>query len=177
MKLYFVRHGHTDASTDSKPSTDGGEIDEPLNAVGIQQAKDLAEELKDIHFDAIITSPMKRAYQTAEAVKVYHDLPFIVDAAWREREVGGYVELEVWKTLFDFDTNITPPRGENLQDFFERIYTAIERLKDSYKDKTVLIVSHGGVHLAVYTYANNFPLTGKLQIDPLKNCEYRVYEI
>ena len=56
MKLYFARHGHTDANTNSPIDPLSGEIDEPLNAEGTIQANDLTEELKDLHFDAIIAS-------------------------------------------------------------------------------------------------------------------------
>lgn len=71
MKLYFARHGRTDANANSPIS---GEIDEPLNSEGTIQANDLAELLGDVHFDAIITSPLKRAYQTAEIVDKYHNI-------------------------------------------------------------------------------------------------------
>lgn len=177
MKLYFARHGHTDANADNAISEINGEIDEPLNDAGIQQANDLAEQLKDVHFDAIISSPLKRAYQTAEIVSKHRSLPVIADVVWREREIGAYVDLQTWNDLFDFDKNIHPKNVEDLREFFKRVYDAIDNMKRKYEGKTVLVVSHGGVHLALYAYANELPLSGNIRISPMKNCEYRIYEI
>ena len=177
MKLYFVRHGHNEASPSTIPNPETGELDEPLDELGVEQAEAIALELRDIHFDAVITSALKRTRQTAEIINHFHNLPIVINNDWREREVGGYVEYEIWKTLFDFDTNIAPVRGETLRDFFTRAYAAFDKLKAEYADKTVLIAGHGGIHLALYTYANNFPLSGKLRVDPLHNCELRIYEL
>ena len=177
MKLYFARHGHTDANAHSTINPSNGEIDEPLNPEGIEQANNLAEQLKDIKFDAFITSPLKRAYETAEIVNKYHNQPVLSDTAWRERGIGEYTDLETWNNLFDFDKDFSLTHSENLNEFFERIYGAIEALKSEYKDKTILVVSHGGVHIALYAYANQLPLSGNVRVSPMKNCEYRVYEL
>lgn len=177
MKLYFVRHGHMYATPDTALDPDNGQINEPLDAEGIDQATKLADELKDVAFDAIISSPLKRAHQTAEIVNTYHNLPIKIDAAWRERDTGGYVTSEVWNTLFNFDNGSSLESIEDLRTFFQRVYRAIDTLKEEYKDQTVLIASHGGVHQALYSYVNKLPLTGNARNDPLRNCEYRVYEI
>jgi broad specificity phosphatase PhoE len=176
MKLYFARHGHTDASEQTIPNKTTGEVDEPLNSVGIQQADKLAEQLKDIQFDVIISSPLKRAYQTAEIVGKKHSLTIKVEDALREREIGGHVDSNVWNDLFDFDKNIVPKKGEVLKDFYDRVYTTIDSLKRKYNDKTILIISHGGVNLALYAYIKELPLSGNMRISPMKNCEYRIYE-
>lgn len=177
MKLYFARHGKMDATPDTPVSPVNGEIDEPLSELGIEQANSLAEQLKDISFNAIITSPLKRAHQTAEIVNKHHNLPIEVDAAWRERVTGGYVNVEDWNNLFDYDKNIERANVEPLNDFFERVYKAIEDLKQKYDDKTILIVAHGGINMAIYMYANKIPLAGRLQGSPIGNCEYRIYEL
>jgi len=177
MKLYFARHGHTDASALSPISPISGEIDESLNQEGIAQANELAEQLKDVHFDAIISSPLSRAHQTAEIVNKYHNISIEIDSSWQERGVGEYTDLETWNKLFDFDQDFSLKHSEDLKGFFARIYGAIDELKQKYDDKTVLVVSHGGVHLALYSYANRLPLTGNVRISPLKNCEYRIYDI
>ena len=61
MKLFFVRHGQTDANARMVGGQFIQELDEPLNQIGIEQANELAEQLKDMEFDAIISSPLKRA--------------------------------------------------------------------------------------------------------------------
>jgi uncharacterized phosphatase len=177
MKVYFVRHGHTDASADTSPDPETGEVDEPLNAEGTQQANDLAEDLKNVAFNAIVTSPLKRAYETAAIVNKYHELAIEIDNVWRERGIGAYVTLDVWHDLFDFDKQFSLENSEDLRLFFKRVYDALDDLKEEYKDKTVLLVSHSGVHQAIYAYANKLPLVGNGRVSPLHNCEYRIYEI
>jgi len=177
MIIYFARHGDTDANEDSIPDKNTGEVDEPLNAQGVQQANGLAKQLKDIHFDAIISSSLKRAYQTAEIVSKSRALHTIISNEWREREIGGHVSLETWNDLFDFDKNIIPEKGESLRDFFERVYGAIDTTKRQYEDKTILIVSHSGVNFALYAYVNKLTLEGNIRTRPLSNCEYRIYEL
>lgn len=177
MKLYFARHGDTDANANSPISLATGEIDEPLNAKGIAQANGLAEELKNVHFDAIISSPLKRAYQTAEIVNKYHHLPIKVDPSWREREIGEYTDPETWMKLFDFDQEFSLEHSEGLKDFFARIHGAMDELKQKYADKTVLVVSHGGVQHVLYAHDDELPLKGNVRISPMKNCEYHIYEL
>lgn len=177
MKLYFARHGHTNANANSQIDPMSGEIDEPLNQEGIIQASDLAEELKGVRFDVIIASPRKRTYRTAEIINKYHNMSIEVDPDWREREVGGHTDLETWIKLFDFNQNFSLENSEPIKDFFSRVYDAIDELKRNYSEKTVLLVSHGGVHSAVYTYANKSPLEGDMRSSPMRNCEYRIYEL
>jgi len=165
------------ATPDTPIDTAIGQINEPLSELGIQQASKLAEELKDIKFNAIISSALKRASQTAEIINKYHALTPTIDNVWRERDTGGYVTAEVWNDLFNFDKNFLPENTEELQSFFQRVYTALDALKDKYGDQTVLIVSHGGVHQAVYAYAHKLPLIGNVRNSPLHNCEYKIYEI
>lgn len=174
MKLYFVRHGQTATNAGG---ANNYSTDESLSQPGIQQAKQLAEELKDITFDVIISSPLKRAYQTAELLNEYHHLPIKVDEVWRERDADVHIDMAFWIELFDFDKNIHHKNTESLNNFFQRIYTAIEDLKQEYGDKTVLLVSHGGVQHALYAYANKLPWSGNIRISPMSNCEYRVYDL
>ena len=174
MKLYFARHGQTDENVNmaGNPSDDV-----PLNQLGIQQAKNLAIELKDVKFDTIISSPLNRARQTAELVNENHQLPVQFDAAWRERDLESYLALDVWNDAFDFDKNVQLGNSESLAEFFERVYVALDSLKRDYEGKTVLVVSHGGVQSCLYAYANKLPLSGNMRASPMKNCEYRIFDL
>lgn len=172
MKVYFVRHGQTAASTGDAISHD-----DPLNQRGMNQAKEVAEQLKDISFDAIISSPLRRALQTAEAINAYHRLPITQDKRWRERDLTTYMSLEAWNKVFDFDNKAVLDGVETLSDFFLRVYAAIDDLEQNYDSKTVLVVSHGGVHHALYAYANKLPLKGNIRISRMAYCEHRIYEI
>ncbi|MEO6761489.1 MAG: histidine phosphatase family protein [Candidatus Saccharimonadales bacterium] len=174
MKLYFARHGQTDANVSM---TGNPADDEPLNPSGLQQAKQLAVELKDVHFDIIISSSLSRARQTAEAVNENRNIPIISDASWRERDLAAYLTLDAWNDAFDFDKDTQSNAIEPLGEFFNRVYTALDRLKENHDTETVLIVSHGGVQGCVYAYANKLPLSGNMRIKPMHNCEYRIFDI
>lgn len=177
MKLYFVRHGQTDANASMTNGHSIAELDEPLNAIGIKQAEELAEQLKDIKFDALVSSPLKRAVQTAEIINKYHHLDIITDNAWRERQAETYIDANSWHDLFDFDKNIQIENGESLHEFFERVESAIRRLRKNHNNKSVLVVSHGGVQHVLYAYANKLKRTGNMRISPMKNCEWRLYKL
>ena len=174
MKLYFVRHGQTDANGSSKSVS---ELDEPLNDVGIDQAKELADQLKDVKFDKIISSPYKRSTQTAEIINEYHKLPTEIDGIWSEIRTGRYLDPTTWNELFDFDKNIQIENGESLDDFFNRVDMAIENLKNDHPDKTLLLVSHGGVQHVLYANVNKLPRKGNMRISPMRTCELRIYDL
>lgn len=176
MKLYFARHGQTNSNAQAVNRPTLGN-DEPLNEIGTQQASELAKQLKNVKFDIIISSPFKRAVQAAEIVNKYHNLTINIDDAWQEIQTSGYVDINTWSDLFDFDKNVSIENTESLADFFKRIYEALDKLIAERDDETVLVVSHGGVQHALYAYANKLPLTGSMRISPMKNCEYRVYEL
>lgn len=177
MRLYFARHGQTNANVDTLNGKMIAELDLPLNENGIEQSKVLADELKDSNLDVIICSPLLRARQTAEIVNQYHGLPIKIDDSWRERYAGDNIDAARWNDLFDFDKNIPVENGESLDEFFRRIYSAIEKTKLEQQGRNVLVVSHGGVQHAVYAYMNKCPLLGNMRISPLKNGGVRVYDV
>lgn len=177
MKLYFARHGETDVNTGLQQAG-RPQIDEPLNSIGILQAEQLAEKLKDITFKAIISSPLQRALQTAKMINEFHKLGIQIDDAWRELSTSVYLDASSWHDAFDFDKNEAAEGVEPVHSFFERIYGAIDTLKTTYgRDDSILVVSHGGVHQAVYAYFNALALTGNMRISLMKNCEVRIYEM
>lgn len=176
MSVYFVRHGQTDANllaiNSDIPIV---EHDAPLNSTGIVQAKQAAEQLKSSSVSAIISSPMTRARETAEIINQYHKLPIIIDPTFRERETGTR-SYHDFHELFDIDKNIQPLGGENARDFFERIYGGIDKVKNEFIDKDILIVAHGGVHHGFYAYFNSLPWQGNLRISPIHNAAIRKYK-
>ena len=69
ITLYVIRHGQTDWNIENRLQ---GSTDIPLNDVGIKQAQESALKLKNTYFDFIISSPLKRAFETANQVNKYH---------------------------------------------------------------------------------------------------------
>ena len=66
MELYLIRHGKTIWNAENRLQ---GRTDIELNEEGIAAAKELGEKLKNIHFDMIYSSPLKRAFNTAELIR------------------------------------------------------------------------------------------------------------
>lgn len=182
MKIIFVRHGETDRNVKERASEQIATDDEThhLNANGRKQAEQVAEQLKNEKVDAIFTSPYNRATETAEAIARYHkNAPVVKLKDLRER--GGTLVGDLWHESFDFDKiseHADDPRFgsvEPVQELFERVYSAIEQIKD-YGYQNVVVVSHGGVHHAFHAYFNNLEWKGNLRIDKMYNCDVRIYE-
>jgi len=68
-------------------------------------------------------------------------------------------------------------RAENIRDFFNRIYSRLDKLKEEYKDKRILLVTHAGVSIPIECYNNNIPNQDSLLNLGLGNCEIRKYHI
>lgn len=154
MKLYLIRHGETDWNIVKRLQ---GATDIPLNENGEALARETAEGLKEIPFDMVFTSPLKRAYRTAEIVKGNREIPLIVEERIREICFGDYEGLvsksegysipdQDFKFFFTkTDCYKTPPNGEPIESLLERTNEFLEELKkrEDLKDKTILVSTHG----------------------------------
>lgn len=156
MKLYAVRHGET---TWNKEHLIQGHTDIPLDEKGIEQARETALALKDIRFDLIFVSPLKRAEQTLAEIRVYHpstpviEEPRLEEMCYGKNEgttrIGG--DYEERKRHF-FMRN---PKGESYLDVAARIYPFIDECRKKYPDKTLLFVCHGRLMALIYSYFHN----------------------
>lgn len=178
MKIYFVRHGQTDWNIQQKMQ--GGQAENSLNETGIEQAKQAKEKLKNIEYDIIIRSPMKRVEQTLNIINEGRNVPIIIDERIRERIIGEleghYVTDEIENKIWDYKLNYDIPGGENMQDFSKRIINLIEEIKQKYNDKTVLMVAHGGVAKVLKAYFGEMPESKNLVEIKVGNCEILKFE-
>ncbi len=177
MKILLVRHGQTDWNYLKKVQ---GKADIELNQKGIDQAEQTGKLLKNEHIDLIISSPLKRAVQTAEIINKTHNVPIIYDEAVLERDFGEYQGVDIdkfdFKGFWSYRQNNKYQKAENIRDFFERVYTFLDKLKVKYPDKTILIVAHGGISIPVYCYFNGITDSDDLQNVIPGNCEISRYE-
>ncbi|MCH8055577.1 MAG: histidine phosphatase family protein, partial [Deltaproteobacteria bacterium] len=90
MRLFLLRHGETDWNLQGRCQ---GVADLDLNERGKQQAVEVAEYLSREKIDAIYSSDLKRALQTAEAIRRFHDLEVTVDSDFRELDHGEFEGL------------------------------------------------------------------------------------
>lgn len=154
MNLYLIRHGETDWNIVKRLQ---GATDIPLNENGEALARKTCEGLKEIPFDMIFTSPLKRAYRTAEIIKGSRDIPIIPDERIREICFGDYEGLisksegyNIPDPDFKFfftktECYRTPPNGEAVEALLKRTADFLEELKfrEDLKEKNILVSSHG----------------------------------
>lgn len=144
--FYFVRHGETNMN---KMRLIMGSIDDALNETGIAQAEQAAQFLKGEPFDVIISSPRKRALQTAQIIAQNRALPLVIEEnlterVWGEAEGQSY---DMHKSLFD-DSH-TPKGAESFSAFQKRVVQVITRMLSEQQWRVPLFVSHGGVFKAI----------------------------
>ena len=143
VKITFIRHGETD---ENKAKRVQGRKDYPLNEHGIAQAKMVAKYLikNDYNFDAIFSSPLSRAFDTARIINetMGLNLNIIKDASFIEREFGEYEGMTVSKEAFK---PILLDIGEGLEkekDIKDRVYSGLIKILDENKYEHILVVAH-----------------------------------
>ncbi|MEK7581680.1 MAG: histidine phosphatase family protein [Patescibacteria group bacterium] len=145
--LYVTRHGETQWNIQGKVQ---GHTDSPLTREGVKQAKNLALEFKNIKFDAVYSSDLLRAKRTAEIATLEHKLTIETTEALRERSFGKYEGsnkkvLDLLEELRDKNIPYETENIENDENLTERIITFLREVAIAYPNKTILILTHGGV--------------------------------
>lgn len=154
MRLYLLRHGETDWNTVKRLQ---GAADIPLNEKGEDLARATCEGMKNIKLDLIFTSPLKRAYRTAELVRGDRIIPMITDERIREICFGDYEGLICkgegynipdpdFSNFFEKTEKYkTPPNGEPIEALLQRTKDFLDELKagKDLKNKNILVSSHG----------------------------------
>lgn len=173
MNIYVVRHGQTEWN---KKGILLGSTDKSLNNEGRKQAVQLKSKFKDIKFDYVISSDLKRTLETA---RIIVNSAIIKNSKLRERNYGKLegTAPENIKKYWDVSDNISEYSVEPIKDFLNRIFSELDIIIEKYKGcNNLLIVTHYGVVMAIAAYFSN-----KLEYDfsdfKLENCEYRKYEI
>jgi probable phosphoglycerate mutase len=163
-RFCLVRHGETDWNAERRLQ---GYTDIPLNACGLAQAAQMAKALKKAHFqfDALFTSDLQRAKQTAQALEHLYSVSATSHSLLRERHLGALqglttseaplIEPELWQAHLSRDIHQELRGGESILQFANRIKTVLEEIQEKYTGKTILIVSHGGALDMMYRIASN----------------------
>lgn len=178
--IYITRHGQTDWNVQKRIM---GKIDEPLNKTGIEQANITKDNLTGIDIDLIICSPLLRAKQTAQIINEVLKADIIYDERISERSFGEFEGMETknfdFLGFWDYYKNDKFAKAENIQDFFQRIYSFLDDITKKYYNKNIMLVAHGGVSIPVDCYFNkNIPEGSLMEVKPLlNNCEVRTYDL
>ncbi len=151
-ELYLIRHGQTEWN---KAHRFQGQLDSPLTPVGVRQAAALAKRLQSVSFDAIYSSDLNRAYQTAKIIAVSHGKPIIKDQRLRERCYGifqGLTRPEISDKYSEFYQaykqdafKFIIPGAESSEEIVERTMSCLNELAEKHLGQRILIVSHGGI--------------------------------
>ncbi|MFC2046997.1 histidine phosphatase family protein [Chloroflexota bacterium] len=167
MRIILVRHGETDWNQVRR--VQGGSSNTPLNENGRQQVERLALKLKLESVQAIYSSPLQRAWDTARAIARYHQLEVEIAPLLREIEVGqleGTSVAEMGKRLDQLLTeesqNASPPRmpgGESLAELQQRAWAAIQCLVDKHREGVLVVVSHYFTILTIICSVLNLPVS------------------
>lgn len=176
MELYVIRHGQT--ATNACKGMVGRKQIYSLTEKGIEQAKLARNEVESLDYDFVICSPLKRAKDTCEIVNINNKEVF-EDERIMERDCGemegkpkeSFDYLHYWNYNYEFDIE----GMQTIKEFVETVWDFLEDIKEKYKDKKILIVTHNGVCRAIGAYFNGIPEDGNLSLYAHDNCEIKKY--
>ena len=145
--VYFVRHAFSDKTVRDDRTR-------PLTAEGLADSENVAELLKSLNIDVIISSPYKRSIDTVGSLARALNKEIITDEAFRERNAGNWFGenfLEfIEKQWADFNYHI--PEGESLASVQERNIGALKKVLAEHGGKNIVIATHGTALSTIINY-------------------------
>ena len=164
-RILAIRHGQTAWNASARIQ---GHTDIELDALGQWQARQLAQALGHEELQAIYSSDLSRARDTAAPLAAAHGLPLGIDTGLRERAFGDFEGMSfeqiesrwpeqalAWRRR---DPGFGPQGGEVLRDFRERVVAALTRLALAHRGQCIALVTHGGVLDVLYREAARIAL-------------------
>lgn len=176
MKLYVLRHGETNENITKVMQ---GNMETILNETGVKQSLSVRDKVKDAKINLVISSPKKRAIETAKLAAP--GIEIITDERLLSRNHGEFQGLTRNQVnLHDYwniKKNIQYERAETVGEIFNRISSLLNDILIKYSDKNVLIVTHSGIARVLYYYFNGFPEDGDLTEYESTNCSFEEYNL
>ena len=156
--FYLVRHGESEGNLRSICL---GHTDLDLTDLGHEQARKTAQALSDIKFDAIYSSDLIRAQNTARPHCAIRNMTPILSREFRELYFGDWENCSVdylkteyhddfvigWRGIFG---TFTPPNGESVTNMAERMRLGLEKIASERPRETILVVSHAAAIRALW---------------------------
>jgi probable phosphoglycerate mutase len=169
------RHGQTNWNAEHRFQ---GQTDIPLDETGVAQAEYTAKRLVTLRPDAIFSSDLSRAQQTAAALSGLTGLPVTLDKDLRERFGGdweGLSDQEIRERYPAERATWNPPNGELTQVVADRVAGALARIAEALDDgQLAVIVSHGAALRLGIERTLGLPAHGVSVLGPLANCSWSV---
>ena len=148
--VYFIRHAQAEGNLYHQIQ---GNAEREVTALGREQIAALGQRFTDIPVDAVYSSDLRRAVETAKAVSEPKGLPIKIEKAFREIDFGDWEGREMSEIarndVFQFDAFLhhmdlwQVPGGETPRQVLDRFLPALDRVRRENEGKTVAIVSHG----------------------------------
>jgi len=164
-RLCIVRHGETAWNAEHRVQ---GQLDVPLNAIGLAQALAAAKVLSRESYDVIYSSDLQRARQTAAPTAGALGREVRLEKGLRERHYGiferkTYAEVKVahaaeYARFAARDPQFDFVSGESLNDFSRRSLAVLTRIAADHAGQHVLVFTHGGVLDELYRHVNGLPV-------------------
>jgi len=185
LELLFIRHGQTEYNAKRQVM---GRQPVPLNDLGLRQAGELAERLEGSRIRAVITSPVLRAKQTAEAIGAKLGLKVQEAEALAELDYGEWVNRDIdeliaenadlWREYRTRPDRTSFPGGESIQGASKRIGAFADGLTKTIGEGRVAIVSHADVIKIAIVHLLGLDLrhVARFSIDNCAVCMLRLTE-
>jgi broad specificity phosphatase PhoE len=170
--VHLARHGESDWNAAGRWQ---GHADRPLTELGRRQAVELAERLASARLDAVYSSDLRRARETAEPVAERHGLEVTTLAALREVDVGGWSGLSRPEVEQRFPEAFARWRGggqgwedgETYEDMTARVVDAVLEIAAAHPGGEVLVVAHGGPIRALHAVALGLDISEHRRLQPV----------
>lgn len=175
-RLYIIRHAEAEGNI---MRIFQGRLDADISENGARQLEELRERFKTVKFDAVYSSPLIRAYKTAQAADFYRGLPIKKLDGLAEID-GGRWEGEKWDEipeLFPDENdawvnepwNFAPQGGETMRNVYDRVWKAVLGIVKENPGRTVVVTSHGCAIRNFICRAKGLPLERLREIEWFEN--------
>jgi broad specificity phosphatase PhoE len=173
MKLILTRHGET---VENKKNIMQGHLQGHLSKEGILQAKKLALRLKNEKIDAIYSSDLKRAKETAKEIAKFHpNIPFHLVNELREIDIGPYEGKP--RHMIDWNNRRHYKGVESRTSMRIRGRKILNQAYQKYSQGTVIFVGHAGINKALISVILNKPAAEMNLLPKIHNTSISIFEI
>ena len=171
--IFLARHGESDWNVEKRFQ---GHSDRPLTERGRKQAHALADLVGSEKIDAVYTSPLSRARETAEIVAARAGLEAVALPELQEVDTGSWSGLSRADVEARFPEGFARWRsggsgwedGESYEEMAERVIGALRKIAEDHPDGRVLLISHGGPIRAIHAAAEGLAIKDYRRLKPVE---------
>ena len=168
LHLDLLRHGETELGGGLR-----GSLDDELTAKGWEQMR--AAVIGQGPWDRLVSSPLQRCARFADELGSHLNVPVSLEKDLQELHFGAWegqsavalmqTDAEALGLFWADPYSFTPPGGEPVSDFSDRVLGAVARLHEAYAGERVLLISHGGVMRLLLARARGLPREQLLNVE------------